>query len=67
MGREVEPTELEELAVVAEAAKVAGFSQDRQGVDGSNAWDLAKPPVVATTRGPSARSRHAAGSDGGPR
>ena len=44
MGSEIEPAELEELAVVAEAAKVAGFSQDRQGVDGSNARDLAQPP-----------------------
>ena len=42
LGREIEATELEELAMVVEAAQVAGFGQDRERQDGADARHLLK-------------------------
>jgi hypothetical protein len=38
LGREIEATELEELAMMVEAAKVAGFGQDRERQDGTDCY-----------------------------
>ena len=46
MGCEIEPAELQELAVVAEPAEVAGFGKYSQGIDGSDASYLPQPAVV---------------------
>src|SRR5262245_54761662 len=40
--RRIEATELQELAMVAETAQVAGFSQDGERDDGSDAGQLAE-------------------------
>ena len=40
LGGEIEAAELEELAMMVEAAQVACFSKDRQRQDGSDAWQL---------------------------
>ena len=46
MGRQIEAAELEKLAMVTKAAKVASFRQNDHGVDRSDAGDLAQSPVV---------------------
>ncbi len=40
LRRQIEATELEELTMMAEAAQIAGFSQDGERQDGANAGDL---------------------------
>ena len=46
MGGEIKATELQELAVVAEAAQVAGLGQDGERVDRPDAGNLLQAPEV---------------------
>ena len=43
MGREIEPAELEELAMMAKAAQIAGLGENGQGDEGSDTRELAQP------------------------
>ena len=42
MRGEVEPAELQELAIVIEAAQVPGLGEDGQRMDRTDAWNLTK-------------------------
>ena len=46
LGGQIKPAELQELPVMAEAAQIAGLSQDGQGVDRADARDAAQQLVV---------------------
>jgi hypothetical protein len=43
MGREIEPAKLEELTMVAKAAKIAGLGENGQGDDRPDPRELASP------------------------
>ena len=46
LSGEIEAAELQELAMMAEAAQVAGFGKDGHCIDRTDAWDLAQALVV---------------------
>src|SRR5947209_5906097 len=46
MGRKIESAELQKLAMMPEAAKIARLCQDRQRMDGADARHLAKAPII---------------------